>query len=75
MNKVQQLALAAKQNSTRLLAVVSGSALTVPAFAAIDSADILTEVTAATAVVVAVGTAILLLHYAAKAFGWVKKAG
>lgn len=52
------------------LALASGLAS-----AAVDVTDIVTEITGAAAPIALIGGAVLTIHYGAKVFKWVRKAG
>lgn len=54
---------------------VSFGLAALPAFAAIDTTDIVAEITGAMVPIAAIGMAVLTIHYGAKVFKWVRKAG
>lgn len=58
-------------------AVVGGGLALASGFAsaAVDVTDIVTEITGAAAPIALIGGAVLTIHYGAKVFKWVRKAG
>ena len=57
-----------------LLATGMGTALTLPAHAAIDVAGVVTEIAASTTPIGLIGAAVLLVVVAVAAFKWVRRA-
>ena len=65
----------AKTGTVVAVALAAASAVLTPVHAAaIDVADVVTDIAAQSAPVAAIGAAVLLLHVGIKAFRWVRKA-
>lgn len=72
--KLLQLANLADRNAKRLALAAGASVATMPAFAAIDTASIVTDITALIVNVTAIGMALLSVYVVVKGFQMIKGA-